>query len=205
MEGLDLSGLTDDQLIALAQACCVEAVRRSPAAGEAMQDMMLSEAEKVRIAKAATESERAAARARERERIAREAEAQERARTAVQERVRQEEAAQAAAERARQTAEDASVRAMGWLREAAALTERHPRDISIVCYPSAAGRRVLINPGSYRYTRQHLANYNVKTAEISTVAGAVKNKPALVELCARLSELLPHDAIVAGDTYKWSE
>ncbi len=72
MSILDFSGLTDDQLVELARACCKEAVRRSPAAYAAVERMMLDEAEKLRVAQTATAAEAAAARARERERIANE-------------------------------------------------------------------------------------------------------------------------------------
>ena len=48
MEGLDFSALTDDQLVELARACCIEAIERSPSASAAMLDMMRDEAAKAR-------------------------------------------------------------------------------------------------------------------------------------------------------------
>lgn len=48
MDGLDFSGLTDDQLVELARACCMEAIARSPSASAAMLDMMQDEALKAR-------------------------------------------------------------------------------------------------------------------------------------------------------------
>ncbi|OBY87036.1 hypothetical protein [Delftia sp. JD2] len=48
MEGLDFSGLTDDQLIELARGCCVEALARSPSVTNAMLDMMRDESAKAR-------------------------------------------------------------------------------------------------------------------------------------------------------------
>ncbi|MFG0229453.1 hypothetical protein [Achromobacter sp. 413638] len=49
MDDLDFSGLTDDQLISLARACCIEALQRSPAASNAMLDMMRDEAAAARL------------------------------------------------------------------------------------------------------------------------------------------------------------
>lgn len=45
MDDLDFSGLTDDQLIGLARGCCIEALQRSPAATDAMLEMMRREAD----------------------------------------------------------------------------------------------------------------------------------------------------------------
>ena len=55
MDELDFSGLTDDQLVGLARGCCVEAIRRSPAASDAMLDMMRSEAENAKLKNKITE------------------------------------------------------------------------------------------------------------------------------------------------------
>ncbi len=49
MDDLDFSGLTDDQLIGLAKGCCIEALQRSPAATDAMLEMMRSEAAKAAL------------------------------------------------------------------------------------------------------------------------------------------------------------
>ena len=44
MDDLDLSMLSDDQLVALVRACCREAVARNPACAAAAEAAMLDEA-----------------------------------------------------------------------------------------------------------------------------------------------------------------
>mgnify|MGYP000998730350 CR=1 FL=1 len=61
---MDLSALTDDQLIELARLVIDEGLRRNPATATATQDMMITAAERARIANLATDLEIRAARAR---------------------------------------------------------------------------------------------------------------------------------------------
>ncbi|MBJ7223592.1 MULTISPECIES: hypothetical protein [unclassified Brenneria] len=203
MDGLDFSDVTDDQLVELARACCLEALRRSPASAQAMRDMMLSEAEKARIAREASEAEIRAARARERERIAREAAAQtryeEERRTASQ---RAASAAQAA-ERARILAAEQRHRDMTLLRQAAAMVNKRPGDISILHCHTASGMRLMINPGWYRYARNHLVDYHIRTAAIRTVQALVKRKQELIDFCAAAAAVLPPDSFLSGSEYRW--
>lgn len=202
---LDFSDLTNDQLVALARACCLEAVRRSPAVHQAMQDMMLSEAEKVRIAKHASEAEAAAARARERERIAMEARARVRAeedRKAAQDIARM---ANEAAQRAATTVELARYRDMTLLRQAAALVGRAPADISLLHVRTQRGQCFYINPGMYRYTREHLVTCRLNDMSISTTAALVERKPELVTFCASAAVHLPNDSFIVGSAYRWPE
>lgn len=81
---IDFSGLTDDQLAELVRAACVEAVNRNEAVAAAVRQVMLSEAEKVAIAKQAAEREMLRLRAEEAERVAAQAVARVRAEVAGQ-------------------------------------------------------------------------------------------------------------------------
>ncbi|USR37575.1 hypothetical protein L1F06_012795 [Ectopseudomonas hydrolytica] len=205
MDGLDFSDISDDQLVELARACCLESLRRSPAAAQAMRDMMLSEAEKARIAREASEAEIRAARARETERIARDAAAQ--ARYEEERRTAAHRAASAvqASERARILAEEQKQRDMALLRQAATMVGKSPADISILhCY-SRGSMRLIINPGSYRYTRNHLVDYRVKTADIRTVQALVNRKQDFVTFCAAAAAVLPTDTFISGSDYRWPE
>jgi hypothetical protein len=70
---LDLSALTDDQLIGLLRAILEEAIRRHPAMEAAVRAAVLEESEKATIAKEAADREAAKIRALERQRVAEEA------------------------------------------------------------------------------------------------------------------------------------
>ncbi|MCL6336383.1 hypothetical protein EXT65_21555 [Pectobacterium carotovorum subsp. carotovorum] len=201
---LDFSDLTDDQLIELARACCEEAMRRNPAAQQAMQDMMLSEAEKARIAKNASEMEIRAQRARERERIAKETKAQLRYEEEARAAAEREKSAKAAAKRTRDSAEQRKHRAMALLRQAAELTRRPPHDIGIVYCKTNRGLRVMINPNSGRYTTTHIVDYYVDTEEIHTVQALVKSKTELAAFCAGIAAGFPLDTFIAGSNYTWA-
>jgi len=203
MVDLDLSGLTDDQLVELVRACCRDAVRRNPAIAEAARDVMLDEAEKARIAAAASEAERAAMRARERERIAREAADRARAEEEARQAPARAEAARRKAQALADQAEAIRARDMAWLRAAAELVGRHPSKIALLKAHTRHGLRVFINPNGYRYTREHLFDFNVGTGAIQSVAALVKNKPDAVQLLARLATELPLDAFIAGNEYPW--
>jgi hypothetical protein len=61
MDDLDLSGLTDDQVVELAALLAREALRRSPAMQAAFQHAMIDEAERSRIAAASAQAGRAKA------------------------------------------------------------------------------------------------------------------------------------------------
>lgn len=73
MAEIDLSDLSDDQLVELARAVAIEIARRDPAVDAAARSAVLDEAEKLRVAQRAAEAEAARLRARERERIAEQA------------------------------------------------------------------------------------------------------------------------------------
>jgi len=161
-----------------------------------MRDMMLSEAEKARIAANATAAELAAARAREREAIAREAAA----------RVRAAEDAQKAkerAERARKAADLKRHRDIALLRQASELVGRKPVEISLLYCSTRAGTFVYINPGEYRYTREHLCSFNTQSGEIRSTAALVSRKPALARFCASLMGELALNDHVCGSEYTW--
>jgi hypothetical protein len=203
MDGLDLSGLSDDQLVELARACCLEAVRRNPAVAEAMRDAMLSEAEKARIAETATYAELAAARARERERIALEAAARVKAKEHAATAARIAEQAKEKARQAKEKALAVMHRDIALLRQAGELVGRRPATLSLLYVLTKHGRQVYINPSSDRYTHDHLCAFNIKTGEIRSTAALVKHKPALAEFCASLTEHVPLDTHIVGRNYEW--
>lgn len=70
---LDFSSLTDDQLVELIREACRAAVERGNGCARAAESAYLSEAERVRIAREATDRELAARKAEEADRIARQA------------------------------------------------------------------------------------------------------------------------------------
>lgn len=72
---MDLSDLTDDQLVELARLVAAEIGRRHPDVGDAARSVALDEAEKARVAKTATDAEIARLRDLERRRIDAEARA----------------------------------------------------------------------------------------------------------------------------------
>ena len=197
MSELDFSGLTDDQLVELARACCMEAIRRNPAAAQAMQDMMIGEAERARIAKSASAAEIRAARARERERIAKQAREQ----AQHEEALRTAEAKRQAAMQAQQRLRE---RDMALLREVAGLLDTDPARLSILHLQSAYGQRLLVNEGSDRYARQHLIDYQVRTGEIKVKRGLAKQRAALAAFAAAAAAQLKLDEFVAGNSYDWS-
>lgn len=84
-DDLDLSALTDDQLVGLARAVAMEGWRRGDAVKAAMQSATLDEAEKGRVAAEAAAREAAALRDAERRRIAEEAARRVREAAGVQE------------------------------------------------------------------------------------------------------------------------
>lgn len=203
MSALDLSALTDDQLVELGRACCEEAVRRHPAMREAMHNMMLSEAERMKVAQAASEAEAAAARARERIRISQEAIAKVRAEEASRTEAERARQAQNAAMRARQAAERIQHRDMALLRHAADLSGYAPCQLTFVHCHTRRGQRIFVNLGADRFSREHLAEYDVRSSTIKTTASLVKSKPDLIALCANLAAVLPLDTHICGQDYAW--
>lgn len=206
MDGLDFSGLSDDQLVELARACCLEAVRRNAATAAAMEQMMLSEAEKARIARSASEMELAAQRAADRQRIAQEARAkvraEEEARTREARAAHAAKQAQAAAEKVR--AQD-EIRKR-WLTRFAELLGREPAGICLVLTETRYGRRLIVNVGDDRWARDHLMDYNIQAQEIKTPRAHVKSKPALAALAAEYAAKHPTgDFYLAGANHDWSQ
>lgn len=202
MDGLDLSGLSDDQLVELARACCIEAVRRNPEVEAALKDMMLTEAEKVRVAKMSTNAEAAAARARERERIAKAAIEAVRAQERKEQAARAAEQAARAAEAAKTAAAAKVAKDLALLDAAALLVDRKRSEISILYVQTGRGQMVYVNEGGYRYTRTHLLAFNAGSGAISTVAALVKSKPDLIEFCAQVIATAPIDSFIDGGTYR---
>jgi hypothetical protein len=216
MDDLDFSALTDDQLVGLFRALLREAASRNPALQAAMQGAMLDEGEKAKIQREAADREAMKIRAQERERVARESaeavrrqhEAQEKAAQAAasaQKRQEQEEANRRAQEDALRIGREKAAQArateaqeMEWLIEAARLVEEKPEDIMLCVYDG----RVLINPGSNRYTRTHYADWDSETNKISTVREIVANKIALIEFCARWWNS-PGSGELIGANYQW--
>ncbi len=83
MEGLDLSALTDDQLVELYRLVITEVSQRDPAVRAAAQAALLTETERVNIRRAAAEAEAARLREAERQRIELQAKAEVRAAAGV--------------------------------------------------------------------------------------------------------------------------
>lgn len=196
MSDIDLSGLSDDQLVALARACCIEAIRRGAVTQDVVQDMMLTEAERARVLRNATNIEIAAVRAREREQLALDA----------AEKVRIEAAKAAAAqamERAAARAAETEMMERDILRQAAAACGLSPREISVLQITGHYGRRVLINQGSRQYARDHLVDFDVKSERIKTVKRLMAAKKVLIPICAAIAAALPIGAFLDGASYNW--
>lgn len=201
---LDLSALDDDQLIALAQTCCREAVSRNPAVAHAMRDMMLSEAERARIARSASDLEIAAQRARERAEIAAVAREQARAAAEAESAARRAAVAADAARADRARAEAAAAAMRVHLQRAADLVGIPAVDLSILYVDTRYGRRVMINRGADRYAADHLADYKTGTGAISTSRDLVKQKPALIEALSIVARSVPVGTHIVGSHYTWS-
>lgn len=203
---LDFSHLTDDQLVELARLCCLEAVRRGDHISAAMRSMMIDEAERARIARAAAENEAAAIRARERERIAKDAAEQVRAEDEARNRsARQKRAAEAAtvaAARAERTAEAERT----WIRRFAAVVERRPGEISVLLSDTRYGRRVIVNLGCDRYTPDHLADHNLETGATKSTRELVKRKPVIAAEAAAMGAMNPKGTLfLCGANHDWKD
>lgn len=199
MDGLDLSILSDDQLVALARACCDEALRRNPAVGEAMREMMLDETERRRVAEAVTARAAAAARALERERLAAEASAAARARTAADE-------ARARAEHAREVQRLAEAQDRAILTAAANLVGRPPAEISILSYVHRDGQTIThVNEGHERWARDHLASYDHRSRKAVVRRPLMPQRAQLIDLCIGAVAALGRRFYLDGADYDWSE
>jgi hypothetical protein len=96
---IDFSVLSDDQLVELVKAACVEAVKRGQYVEAATSSAMLDEAEKLRIAQSAAEKAVADLKREEAERIAREAAEKVRAEADAQKSKAERDAAKAKQDR----------------------------------------------------------------------------------------------------------
>ena len=191
-DDLDLSQLTDDQLIALARLVAAEVAQRGSDVHAAAQQVALDEAEKLRIAKRAAELEAAAARDAERKRIA------EDARRAVRD-ATSAAATTAKLDRARRI-QEAQRR---WIARAAALVDQPPGEITVCRALTAYGDRVLINLGD-RYARDHLVDYNVGTAAIKTSRALIARKTELTAYCIGFCAEYGAGAALTGNELDWS-
>lgn len=151
---VDLSILTDDQLVELARLVIDEALSRSAATAAHTEHLMLAARERAATLRAGSELQARAARAAERARAAAEGAAV----LAEQRRVAEAAAAQAAAAQAREAEARRVAENRRILEEAAALLNKRPEEISV--WAISGGRRLLINKGYDRFQREHLADYD---------------------------------------------
>lgn len=207
MNSLDLSALTDDQLIGLIRACLREAVARNPAVHAAMRAAVVDEAEAAQIAVEATEREAAKIRALQRERIAREAAERMRREYEAQEAVAAKFAAKRAGEEAA-AAGAAKLRAeMDWLARIASLVGGRPGELSLLFLYTKSGRRVILNQGGdNRYGKDHLVDWRAADNAIKTAGHLVPAKPKLVQFCAEFhaAHRANGEAILLGKDYNWA-
>jgi hypothetical protein len=154
--------------------------------------MMISEAERLKIAQTATEIEIRAMRAREREAAAKEA--------AKAVRVAE---AQRVAEESQRRAQKRDELSIAVLEQAARLVDRPPASISLLHFDGRHGRRFCINAGHNRFSTDHLADYNLGTATIKLKADLVKKRRDLIAACASIAASLPVNSFVSGADYNW--
>lgn len=171
---MDLSNLTDDQLIELARIVLTEAITRNAATSAGVEMMILDARAKQLTAKAATLLEAQAARSDERARLARRAAAEIAAQRAQRNAVERMHAAEQQAEKARLRVE----KNREILEHAARLLRTEPQNISIWRVNTKYGLRLLINSGHNRYARSHLADYNATTGNLKAIAGLDRAKLA---------------------------
>jgi len=199
---VDLTGLSDDQLIGLLKAGLYEARRRNPGVYAAAEGAMLEETEKVQIQNAAAERESAKLRALERERVAREAEEQVRAEFEANQCEAHRKTQREAVDKAARKMAEKDACEKGWLTRAAELTERKPENISIVVANTSYGRRVMINDGNDRYARTHIVDYYPEKETIKIERGLTSKKIELTVLCAELHEHWKQ-CMLSGSDYQW--
>lgn len=229
MEGLDFSTLSDDQLVGLLRSVLRECVERGAAVQAAAQSATVDEAERAKIRREAANREAAKLRAQERERIAREAAEEVRAKIKAAEaaanaatnadRIKREQEDQsrvraAAAEKAREAAaasRQKDLTNMEWLRRAAALVDRHPKEIAIVLYErmlydvGMSAWRVLINDAPNRYTRSHLADWDEVANSLETNARLLPRKSEIVAFCAEFHASHKREVALIGTDYAWED
>lgn len=211
MGDLDLSDLTDDQLVGLLRAVAEEARRRNSAVAAAVNDAYLDETEKTRIAKEAAEREAAKLRAAERERVAkaaadevrRKAEAQQ----ATDARRRREEKEREEAEKIRAKQE----RRKALIREAAALCGTQPEETRVSVWLGHSGRKRIYIDRLASDEAQNLVIYYAGTGDrkpqgsIYTVKDLVGRKAELVDYClARASRNSVSNTLDPADCL-WTE
>lgn len=200
---MDLSALTDDQLVELMRLALAEAARRTPAVQAAMDAARLDAEEAARIAHEAADREAAILRAEARAKAAKDA-----ARA-----VREAEAARNAEAEATRNANKAAqreTRERDWLQRAADLIGRHPSDISIYCIPNRDNRaRIVVNHGSDRYDRDHLVDWTRGADTCKMPRAAVRHRAAMVALCVEIwerafaAEKEYRDCTIEGSAYHW--
>lgn len=201
---LDFSALSDEQLLQMLVGIMREASSRQPEVTQAARDAMFSEIERHRVMQSAGADELRALRAREREQAAAAARDQARAlyderRAGEIERVARE---QAAAAKRSAAAREAASRAL--LVSAGSLADHSAAEISIVYADTPYGRRVLINRGMDRYSRDHLADYNCDRDRISTKRALIPAKNDLAALCREVSRIAQPPLHIRGDQFDWS-
>lgn len=220
---LDFSTLTGDQMVGLLRSVLRECVQRGAAVQAAAQAAWIDESEAAQIATEAATREAAKLRAQARERIAREAAEGVRAEVAAKEtqaqaarnterlkrEAEQAEATRRGAEQAgRIAAEKARIqeeREKAWLRRAGALVSRDPAAICLLCLRTDYGVRVLINPSTDRYDREHLVDWHVKTNKITTIRELIGRKLELTAFCAEFNADSPNAVYLLGSSYTWEE
>lgn len=210
MDDLDLSDLTDDQLVGLLRAVAEEARRRNDAVAAAVNDAYLDETEKSKIAAEAAEREAAKLRAAERERVAREAAEEVRRNTEAQataeSKLRREQQEHAAAEQLRAKQE----RRMDLIREAATLCGTDPRETYVTVWAGYSGRlRVYIQTGGTHDDGDTLVTYYAGDGDrrpagsISTAKDLTSRKPELAEYCGLRASRSPRGMRLDPTDYIW--
>lgn len=198
---MDLSALTDDQLVELMRLALAEAARRTPAVQAAMDAARLDAEEATRIAQEAADREAAILRAEARAKAAKDA-----ARA-----VREAEAtrnAEAEATRNANKAAQREARERDLLQRAADLLGMHPAEISMYMIPGREKQRIVINEGNDRYDRDHLVDWPRGSATCKMPRAHQKNRVAMVALLTEVNEYwrpnkLIADCTIEGGAYQW--
>jgi hypothetical protein len=195
---IDLSSLSDDQLIELARLVIAEGLSRHPTMASATEQVLLDASEQLRIARMSEDSQIKIARALERERIANAA-------SAAQREANQQAAARAAAEaaeiaanreRARIEVEVEAERAL--LTEAAHLLGKNPRDLNIVRLGDRG--RLIINPGHDRFTRDHLVDWTTN-GKLYVARGASTSRADIAAFAARAYALMTKKCLIGAELW----
>ena len=182
-EGLDFTGLSDDQIVELATALAHEALRRTPALAAAFEQALVSERERVEAAARGIQAARASMLRHQ----------EELSRRAGEEQVR---------ETVRQRQRDAmSV----FLRRAAALCGRDVSDVTLVWNENqwGTGPRLQLNAGTSGDTASwHLVNFKPQQHSIHTSPGLQSKTAELLtwarETCAGARALGLRSIILQG-------